>query len=131
MDFPFFTEDEQPTMAKFNEKFQALLERDVKFAAGTYVGDGEGTKTLTFQFKPQIVIISKKTTSPVYYYLFVAERNSQIGAFLVARSGGNAVSSYLYHLVWGENNISITRDSENEFPYHNTSGDTYYYHSIG
>lgn len=63
MDFPFFTEDERPTMENFNKKFRALLMADKKIVTGTYVGnssniDDEIIQTINLGFTPLVVIVS-------------------------------------------------------------------------
>lgn len=61
MAFVPFVETDQPTMAAFNEKFQQNYEAAVsacaKIESGTYVGSGDGTKSLTFGFVPKLVVI--------------------------------------------------------------------------
>lgn len=70
MAFPFFTENEQPTMANFNEKFRALTElagEKAKITSGSYVGTrsntNTGTKTIVLPFRAKFLFI----ISPGFY----------------------------------------------------------------
>lgn len=137
MDFPFFTEDEQPTMANFNEKFQAMLNyADGKVSAGTYNGKTSvsnsmsSTVTLTFPFQAKTVIImaNRSTRIPNDSFSYYAK-----GLVLCVgdvamefTSGYNDLTIY--------SNINVTRDGNAVSFVVNQSditGTTYYYVGIG
>lgn len=69
MAFVPFIETDQPTMAAFNEKFQALHDEVVKFEKGSYVGTGasgsENPTVINFQSEPFAVFITDESDSTI------------------------------------------------------------------
>lgn len=59
MDFPFFTEDEQPTMENFNKKFRELSDYSMALSVptGSYAGTGEESRFVNVGFTPSFVIV--------------------------------------------------------------------------
>lgn len=137
MAFPFFTEDEQPTMANFNKKFQAMLNyADGKVSAGTYNGKTSvstsmsSTVTLTFPFQTKAVIImaNKSTWIPNDNFPYYAKGLVLCVGDVAMEFTSGYNSSTMY------TNINVTRNG-NAVSFVVTQSDitetTYYYVGIG
>lgn len=96
MDFPFFTEDEQPTMGNFNEKLKQAVKLSLDQAAKIEVGSYQGTDTggenapnsLTFSFVPKLVIMP-------FWMIATTGSNLEIGAVFRAYSDSSTDNLWL------------------------------------
>ena len=104
---------------------------------GNYTGTGvnAGTaKTLTFSFKPKVVIIAgpgSYVTSKFGTAIFMqGEVNSK--SDIGGSSGSETVVGYLYDLTWSGNSVTWKGRGSSSAEYClNKSGATYYYVAIG
>lgn len=100
-----------------------------RYESGTYVGTGtigsSNPNTLTFGFKPKYVMVTGTSSYGTLSAQFVSGMTT-----VVTRSS----TAYTYSVTWGDNSISWYRNTTNTgqaWTQMNSSGDTYYYVSIG
>jgi len=111
------------------EKVEAALETQAaaigtggqtcRIAYGSYVGDGTGPKTLTFDFTPYMLTLYGRENS-----------TSALGTTVVYGVTGalNAMGDSLPSAVWEGNSITFGTKSNNDY---NDSGRTIYYVALG
>lgn len=151
MAFMPFTKEDQPTMAKFNEKFlEAILEgktqaldAGVKIATGSYTGTGtygaDNKNTLTFGFVPKLVVVcgaevdAWSNANPIQC-TFVNPHT--VAGSLISSGGNNANTAQTSVLAvtfsgqtisWYNNESSVSTAKKQL----NVSGVTYNYIAIG
>lgn len=142
MAFVPFTKDDQPTMAAFNEKLQAIFdfaESKAKIEVGSYVGTGtygsSNPNTLTFGFEPKLVIIAEalKPGNFIWFNVFalgneyIDNRGYQYRYIIDGSTASYLLMAKIQNLTlkWYTTGTSAT---VNQF---NVSGTTYYYIAIG
>lgn len=132
MAFTPFTEQDQPTMENFNEKFQEVLDSGVKVEAGSYVGTGAfgsgNQNSLTFDFDPDLVFIGGSIKGPA-----TLVKNASVSVFGSTSFSGNTMHNGKLIVTWGNNSVSwydnsYSQSADNQF---NISGTTYNYVAIG
>lgn len=141
MAFVPFVETDQPTMAAFNEKFQQNYEAAVgscaKVITGTYVGTGKYPATLTFNEKPQLVVITLKYDSTLSdgktyrrAYFWILKDGVGIGTQMMTVNSSGSYSDSVAGLdvTVSGNTISFTSNYADNVP--NTSGTVYDFMAI-
>jgi len=119
-----------------NDIIEAALSERGRIATGTYVGTGtygaDNAITLTFDFKPMLVIVAHengwKTTGNVVERGCIMFRPLSVALKIAA--------GYTTHVTWDDNAVSWYATSASESAYRdsehlNNDGDTYYYIAIG
>lgn len=101
----------------------------VRLESGSYVGNDEKTKTLSFQFPPELIFISSYRVGTKYPYLMILEKSSPYFALFMLSTSLGAMNYYAGG--WGTASISIQTAENNQYPFFNATGQTYYYHAIG
>ena len=91
--------------------------QNARITWGSYSGNGSGSRTLTFPFRPALVVIGGGSSD----MLILVQ-----GA---AKSSYNAYNSGFCALTWGGSSGSWTVTVTTT--HHNLSGNTYYYAAIG
>lgn len=120
MSFNPFSETDQPTMANFNQKFQDAIAQATqdalsaapKIAVGSYVGTGtygsSNPNTLTFGFKPKIVLIFPNCIGNLNVG-FLAVLN-QTASFSYWNPDGSGWFSPTLHATFSETGVSWYAD---------------------
>lgn len=138
MAFIPFTEEDRPTMAAFNEKFQQAIQEAVTLAPnvaiGSYVGTGKygssNPNTLNFSFKPKILCISSSSAA------VCVALNGETSNGIVTRSpmGTGEIQNHVVTFSVSENSISWFSNSTtggDGVVQLNKLGMTYNYTAIG
>lgn len=139
MAFTPFTKDERPTMAAFNEKFQALLGEGLRMETGTYVGTGSyginNSIRLTFQFTPKLVIVHQ-----------VWSQDGDVASALLVNGITRSIAYSGYYglgttkttgscnsllVTWGDGEVSWFTNHTNSQSQLNILNQTYRYVAIG
>lgn len=104
MAFTPFVETDQPTMEKFNEKFQQVIgdavAQGLKIATGNYTGTGSTSKTLNFNFRPKLVLIAERLGNTAYSAPLI-NPNSYGAVYYVSGLAGQL------SLTWGSNSLTF------------------------
>lgn len=127
MDFHFFTEDEQPTMGNFNEKFASIVAiagEKAKITYGNYVGtdpsDINANKTISLPFHARFLFI----ISPLFY---IGHFDNKVAYFAAGNQGiqieGKINSDHT--VTFANNSVSFGHSKMN------FQGITYHYVAIG
>ena len=139
MAFTPFTESDQPTMAAFNEKFQECIQAaENMIETGSYVGDGNNVKTITFSTSPLflfiyqgVISLSGNSVNPGTFFLLWAPGITRVYPYY----SGSYSSRYFCDFEFSQNALTMTGSNESNGadPYAamNASGETYYYVAIG
>lgn len=114
-----------------NQKLEAVLSQMPRIAVGSYTGKGtygnDNQNTLTFDFQPKLVVISKNELE-----------TSGAGTTFIYGQTQNAGASYIYqnntslsiHITWGDKTVSWYSDSTADRQL-NSADATYFYYAIG
>ena len=112
-----------------NEKIDAALGTIPKIQTGSYVGTGtygpSSPNTLTFSFRPQLVIIVENGGGQTYSGYFI--RGSEVG---MTNWIGGSTSNFSVALTWNNDSVSWYSGNGSEYQL-NRSGITYCYLAIG
>ena len=141
MAFMPFTKEDQPTMAKFNEKFlEAILEgktqaldAGVKIATGSYTGTGtygaSNPNSLTFDFEPKFLFIHKNNALDKGTML-IAVKGLTKAMPLGNNSSSQVIMDAYVNISFSGNSVEFYNQYEASWQL-NESGKTYNYIAIG
>ena len=91
--------------------------QNARITWGSYSGNGSGSRTLTFPFRPALVVIGGGSSDMLILVQGAGKTNY------------NAYASGFCNVSWGGSGGSWTATVTTS--YHNASGNTYYYAAIG
>ena len=133
MAFTPFTKDERPTMKAFNEKFMSAMDDATKQAVeqslakggiieyGSYVGDGNTSKTLTFGFTPVIFFLPESGAANTISGGIPWIRGHDRGfSHLTYSSSNSRLSVTRCNLDWGDEYLTLSggaNTAKTEYPY--------------
>ena len=146
MAFTPFTENDAPTMAAFNEKFEQIdaavadaIANGTKIKIGSYKGAGTAgsanPNSLSFDFEPKLVIVvygDATNNSEHDYYQLIMVRGAAKAQYRM--SEGMSFSNVPNTLTWGERSVSwaFTNSGSSYAAWQfNASGKQYNYIAFG